>query len=62
MGKVTQDEVRDASATCLMFSELQPSTATNLQMASPTVPSWNQLQEWLRSMDRLRIALSGRVA
>jgi len=54
MGKVTQDEARDASATCLMFSELQPSTATNLQMASPTIENSNRLDGWLRRFVALR--------
>lgn len=31
-------------------------------LASPTMPSWNQVGDWLRDMDSLRTAVSGAVA
>lgn len=29
------------------------------KLASPTVPTWNQLRDWLREMDGLRAVLAG---
>jgi len=42
-----------------MFSELQPSEAEKLQVASPTTPSWSQIARWLRQMDSLRVVVGG---
>lgn len=30
-----------------------------MSLASLTVPTWNQLREWLREMDGLRAVLAG---
>ena len=32
------------------------------KLASPTVPSWNQIAAWLRDMDGLRTAMNHRAA
>ncbi len=30
-----------------------------MTLASPTVPTWNRLRDWLREMDGLRAVLGG---
>lgn len=39
--------------TCLMFSELQGFREPEM-VASPTIPSWNQIADFLKTMQQLR--------
>src|SRR5262249_21208200 len=38
------------AVTCLAFMQLAADSTTDLQLASPSIPSWNQLAAFLESM------------
>jgi hypothetical protein len=50
------------AVTCLAFTGVRPRASGEFGLASLTVPTWNQLQDWLRSMDELRLALAEHAA